>query len=86
MASNLVGEVINVDNGNWVRQQAGIGAGIDSYYEYMFKAGIQLNSGELLDRFKIHYDAVEKYIFEDSGPLPLQVYRENKKMHRFFKL
>ena len=38
-ASDLVGTVINVENGEWAVKDANIGAGIDSYYEYLFKVG-----------------------------------------------
>ena len=36
-ASNLVGTVINVNDGEWSVKDSSIGAGIDSYYEYLFK-------------------------------------------------
>jgi mannosidase alpha-like ER degradation enhancer 3 len=36
-ASDLVGTVINVHDGEWSVRDASIGAGIDSYYEYLFK-------------------------------------------------
>ena len=32
--SNLVGNVLNIQTGDWVRKDSGVGAGIDSYYEY----------------------------------------------------
>ena len=35
--SGLVGTVINTHNGDWVRRESGVGAGIDSYYEYLLK-------------------------------------------------
>lgn len=33
----LVGKTIHVDTGQWMTKQAGIGAGQDSYYEYLLK-------------------------------------------------
>jgi ER degradation enhancer, mannosidase alpha-like 3 len=36
-ASDLVGTVININDGEWANKDASIGAGIDSYYEYLFK-------------------------------------------------
>ena len=36
--TGLVGTVINTANGDWVRRESGVGAGIDSYYEYLLKA------------------------------------------------
>ena len=38
--THLVGETINVTTGRWARTDSGIGAGIDSYYEYLFKSYI----------------------------------------------
>jgi mannosidase alpha-like ER degradation enhancer 3 len=35
--SDLVGTTINVNDGEWLSKDASIGAGIDSYYEYLFK-------------------------------------------------
>ena len=71
-SSDLVGTVINIHNGDWVRRESGVGAGIDSYYEYVLKAYILLGDDEYLDRFNKHYSAVMKYI--GQGPLPVDVH------------
>ncbi|CAH8843416.1 unnamed protein product [Trichobilharzia szidati] len=63
--SDLVGRVINVRNGDWIRQESGVGAGIDSYYEYLFKAYILLGEPVYLHRFQTHYEAVNRYV---GGP------------------
>ena len=62
LQSNLVGSVINVHTGGWVKKEAGIGGGIDSYYEYLAKAYILLDDPKYLHRWKIHYAAIMKYI------------------------
>ncbi|XP_041064068.1 ER degradation-enhancing alpha-mannosidase-like protein 3 isoform X2 [Carcharodon carcharias] len=49
--SNLVGTTINIHTGDWVRRDSGVGAGIDSYYEYLFKAYILLGDDGYLQRF-----------------------------------
>jgi mannosidase alpha-like ER degradation enhancer 3 len=36
--TELVGETINITSGAWARTDSGIGAGIDSYYEYLLKS------------------------------------------------
>jgi len=59
--SDLVGTVINVENGEWAVKDTGIGAGIDSYYEYLFKGYMLLGDDELLDRFNMHYESLVKY-------------------------
>lgn len=71
-SSDLVGTVINIHNGDWVRRESGVGAGIDSYYEYVLKAYILLGDDEYLDRFNKHYSAVMKYI--SQGPLLVDVH------------
>ncbi|XP_046976893.1 ER degradation-enhancing alpha-mannosidase-like protein 3 [Vanessa cardui] len=73
--SDLMGTVINIHNGDWVRKDSGVGAGIDSYYEYCLKAYILLGDEKYLARFIRHYNAVMKYI--SRGPIMLAVH-----MHR----
>ncbi|CAH2012072.1 unnamed protein product [Acanthoscelides obtectus] len=73
--SDLMGTVLNVHSGDWVRRDSGVGAGIDSYYEYCLKAYILLGDNKYLNRFNRHYNAVMKYI--SQGPLLLDVH-----MHR----
>ena len=36
---DLVGTHVNIDSGEWTEQTTGIGAGVDSVYEYMLKVG-----------------------------------------------
>ncbi|XP_041986540.1 ER degradation-enhancing alpha-mannosidase-like protein 3 [Aricia agestis] len=73
--SDLMGTVINIHSGDWVRKDSGVGAGIDSYYEYCLKAYILLGDEKYLARFNRHYNAVMKYI--SRGPIMLAVH-----MHR----
>ncbi|KAM8743906.1 ER degradation-enhancing alpha-mannosidase-like protein 3 isoform 1-T1 [Acanthopagrus schlegelii] len=73
--SDLVGTVINIHNEEWVRRDSGVGAGIDSYYEYLMKAYILLGDNVFLDRFNIHYSAIMKYI--SQPPLLLNVHMHN---------
>lgn len=74
-SSDLMGTVLNVHSGDWVRRDSGVGAGIDSYYEYCLKAYILLGDDKYLHRFNRHYNAVMKYI--SQGPMLLDVH-----MHR----
>ncbi|XP_023687239.1 ER degradation-enhancing alpha-mannosidase-like protein 3 [Paramormyrops kingsleyae] len=73
--SDLVGTVINIHNGDWVRRDSGVGAGIDSYYEYLMKAYILLGDNVYLERFNAHYSAIMKYI--SQPPLLLNVHMHN---------
>lgn len=74
-SSDLMGTVLNVHSGDWIRRDSGVGAGIDSYYEYCLKAYILLGDDRYLNRFNRHYNAVMKYI--SQGPMLLDVH-----MHR----
>ena len=47
-----MGNHINVMNGHWTAQDAGIGAGVDSYFEYLLKGGILFGLPRLVDMFK----------------------------------
>lgn len=71
-----MGTVINIHSGDWIRKDSGVGAGIDSYYEYCLKAYILLGDEKYLARFNRHYNAVMKYI--NRGPVMLAVH-----MHRY---
>ncbi|KAJ1145768.1 hypothetical protein NDU88_012052 [Pleurodeles waltl] len=73
--NNLVGTVINIHNGDWIRRDSGVGAGIDSYYEYLMKAYILLGDDTFLDRFNAHYSSIMKYI--SQPPLLLNVHMQN---------
>jgi hypothetical protein len=55
--SNLMGTILNVHSGDWIVRESGIGAGIDSYYEYLFKPYILLGekNNYYLSRFREHY-------------------------------
>nr|CAD7393192.1 unnamed protein product [Timema cristinae] len=74
-SSDLMGTVLNIHSGDWVRRDSGVGAGIDSYYEYCLKAYILLGDERYLGRFNKHYSAVMKYI--SQGPMLIDVH-----MHR----
>ncbi|TNN59026.1 ER degradation-enhancing alpha-mannosidase-like protein 2 [Liparis tanakae] len=52
----LVGNHIDVLSQKWVAQDAGIGAGVDSYFEYLVKGAILLQDEELLDMFLGKHD------------------------------
>uniref|UniRef100_H3A0Q9 alpha-1,2-Mannosidase n=1 Tax=Latimeria chalumnae TaxID=7897 RepID=H3A0Q9_LATCH len=71
-SSNLVGVTLNIHTGDWVRKDSGVGAGIDSYYEYLMKAYVLLGDDDYLERFNTHYAAIMKYI--SQPPLLLDVH------------
>ena len=46
-----VGNHINVQTGDWTAIDSGIGAGVDSYFEYLVKGGILFSDPNLFDMF-----------------------------------
>lgn len=74
-SSDLVGTVLNIHSGDWIRRESGVGAGIDSYYEYLLKTYILFGDELYLDRFNRHYAGIMKYV--SQGPLLVDVH-----MHR----
>ncbi|KAH9641894.1 hypothetical protein HF086_011644 [Spodoptera exigua] len=62
----LVGNHIDVMTGRWTAQDAGIGGGVDSYYEYLVKGAILLERPELMSMFKEARKAIEKYLKVDD--------------------
>uniref|UniRef100_A0AAF5CYQ6 alpha-1,2-Mannosidase n=2 Tax=Strongyloides stercoralis TaxID=6248 RepID=A0AAF5CYQ6_STRER len=58
----LVGNHIDVMTGKWTATDAGIGAGIDSYYEYLAKGALLFHKPALMKQFKESVNAINKYI------------------------
>jgi len=56
-----------VQTGEWLDKDASIGAGIDSYYEYLFKGYILLGEDILLQRFNKHYESIMKFMNQNHG-------------------
>lgn len=62
----LYGNHIDVQTGRWTGVDAGIGAGVDSYYEYLVKGSILLNRPELLAIFYESKAAIDKYLLKND--------------------
>lgn len=62
----LVGNHIDVATGRWTAQDAGIGAGVDSYYEYLVKGAILFQKPELMQMFKDARKSIDQYMKRDD--------------------
>ncbi|EIT77349.1 glycosyl hydrolase, family 47 [Aspergillus flavus] len=79
----LVGAGIDAESGKWVHPYTGIGAGIDSFFEYAFKSYILLSSGERFPRdlnsswhaFDNDFPPLSEY--ENSAEAFLQAWQES---------
>ncbi|KAI7748923.1 hypothetical protein M8C21_003995 [Ambrosia artemisiifolia] len=58
---NLLGTTLDVVTGEWIEYSSGIGAGVDSFYEYLIKAHILFGKEEFWRMFQSAYLAVQKY-------------------------
>lgn len=58
---NLLGTTLDVETGEWIEHSSGIGAGVDSFYEYLLKSHILFGREELWRMFQPAYTAVQKY-------------------------
>ncbi|XP_045521040.1 ER degradation-enhancing alpha-mannosidase-like protein 2 [Pieris brassicae] len=62
----LVGNHIDVMTGRWTAQDAGIGGGVDSYFEYLVKGAILLERPELMSMFNEARVNIDKYLKKDD--------------------
>ncbi|CAF0895398.1 unnamed protein product [Rotaria sordida] len=56
--------LINVHSGDWIVRESGIDTGIDSYYEYLFKANVLLGekNNDYLSGFQEHCSSIMSYV------------------------
>uniref|UniRef100_A0A182NNM9 alpha-1,2-Mannosidase n=1 Tax=Anopheles dirus TaxID=7168 RepID=A0A182NNM9_9DIPT len=58
----LYGNHIDVQTGRWIAQDAGIGAGVDSYFEYLVKGSILLEETSLMATFLESKASIDRYL------------------------
>lgn len=56
------GNVVNIQTGDWVGKQSGLGAGLDSFYEYLLKSYILFGEKEDLEMFNAAYQSIQNYL------------------------
>ncbi|XP_074861324.1 ER degradation-enhancing alpha-mannosidase-like protein 1 isoform X1 [Carettochelys insculpta] len=78
--TGLLGNVVNIQTGHWVGKQSGLGAGLDSFYEYLLKSYILFGEKEDLEMFNDAYRSIQNYLRrgreacnEGEGDPPLYV-------------
>ena len=65
----LIGDVINVQSGEWVSTQSHICAGVDSYYEYMYKSYLLFGDKDLLKIWNESIEPVHEFLPEKVDSL-----------------
>ena len=53
-----VGNLLNIQTGKWVGHLSGLGAGLDSFFEYLLKAYIMFGEKRDLQLFNEAYSAI----------------------------
>lgn len=56
------GNVVDIQSGAWTGHVSGLGAGLDSFYEYMLKAFIMFGEKEDLEMFNEAYAAIQNHM------------------------
>lgn len=60
--TGLLGNVVNVQTGEWVGVLSGLGAGIDSFFEYLLKTYILFGSADDYAMFQELYSKIKSYL------------------------
>eukprot|EP00118_Oscarella_pearsei_P011592 m.78695 g.78695 ORF g.78695 m.78695 type:complete len:576 (+) comp36114_c0_seq9:62-1789(+) len=60
--TGLLGNSINIHSGEWIGKMSGIGAGLDSFYEYLLKSYILFGEKDDLKRFNAIYSSIIRYV------------------------
>src|SRR5437588_7153422 len=63
----LVGSAINVETGAWTDTDSHISGGIDSYYEYLWKAWLLFGDKDCLEMWNASIPALHKYLADESN-------------------
>ena len=61
----LPGDYINVETGEWTNNWSYLQAGMDSYYEYMFKSNFLFPDSEIQKMWEFSLDKINQYYAED---------------------
>ncbi|KAL1922501.1 uncharacterized protein VTP21DRAFT_10040 [Calcarisporiella thermophila] len=73
----LLGNVIDLQTGQWIHTASSTGAGIDSFYEYLLKAYILFGEDDYLEIFSEAYSSIIRYIRDGTGHVYRNVHMHN---------
>ncbi|KAL1434838.1 hypothetical protein MTO96_001727 [Rhipicephalus appendiculatus] len=60
--TGLLGNIVDVNTGEWVGKMSGIGAGLDSFFEYLLKTYILFGDMEDFRMFNESYSLIKQYM------------------------
>lgn len=64
--TDLVGQGINVETGEWTNRRTHIGGAIDSYYEYLLKCEKLFGDKECGDMYRVSIAGINKHLADDT--------------------
>ena len=70
--------MINIQTGEWPGSMSGVGAGLDSVYEYLLKSAILFGDNEQFEIFKEIYNNIQLFLrrgYVCISDAPLFTYR-----------
>ncbi|KAG0241136.1 alpha mannosidase-like protein [Actinomortierella wolfii] len=63
----LVGNTIDIQTGQWLSAMTGIGAGTDSFYEYLLKSYVLFGDSEYLEMYDSAAAAIQQHLLHETG-------------------
>uniref|UniRef100_A0A915L8Q5 alpha-1,2-Mannosidase n=1 Tax=Romanomermis culicivorax TaxID=13658 RepID=A0A915L8Q5_ROMCU len=60
--TGLLGNVVDIQTGEWVGVLSGLGAGLDSFFEYLFKAYILFGESHDFEMFNSSYTKIKEFL------------------------
>ncbi|CAH0476618.1 unnamed protein product [Peronospora belbahrii] len=63
---DLLGSAIDVGSGKWMQSHGGVGAGLDSFYEYLLKYHLISGDSQWMTMFNDSYQAIETHVNHDD--------------------
>ncbi|BFZ55466.1 hypothetical protein PYCC9005_002507 [Savitreella phatthalungensis] len=77
MELGLVGNTLDSETGAWTTYYTGIGAGVDSFYEYALKAHVMLRDPFYLDVWEAAHEAIRQSVYSERMSAPRVVHLRN---------
>jgi len=81
---DLVGSMIDVESGKWVQSHTSIGAGIDSFFETVFKGYVLLGDAELLRSFDTAYAATKKHLLIEGWHVEVDMHQGADQVYSYY--
>ena len=75
---DLVGSGVDTASGHWRGGHTGIGAGVDSFYEYLLKTHVLFGDKEWLDMFTTAREAVQRHLLFGSLHVEVSLHQGRK--------